>query len=518
MDTNCIETNKQEIIEEKYIKKNEQTEVIQNTKKRKIETEQDLESTLKLRSTVGSLSSHSFFSRTANHTDIYDEKKFATNIPNIIKPSKHLQIIKNHIPFSTKYPALRFTIQKNYNKARVSLLELPHGIVETPVFMPVGTQGSIKGLCTKQLEEFSNIKLILGNTYHLGIRPGTDVIFHKGGLHQFQNWDNNLLTDSGGFQMVSLFKLAKITEEGVNFISPVDGSDLLLTPERFVQIFFSFFKYKSNYIHILHRSMQYQNEIGSDIMMALDDVCHVLTTGERVQQAMERTIRWQDRCIKAHKRPNIQNQFGIVQGGLQLDLRIKCLQEQVKRDLPGYAIGGLSGGEEKELFWRIVDLCTDYLPNTKPRYCMGVGYPLDILACVALGVDMFDCVWPSRTARFGSAIVSTGVLKLPRKQYQNDIDILCDKCPCIICSKYKMPRFYLHHLCGKSLGCSLLTIHNLTYMSYFMESIRKSLKENTFPQFVTSQLKNHYPDHIIPLWLYNVFSHTGCLVETFSSS
>eukprot|EP01095_Lingulamoeba_sp_RSL-Kostka_P006277 TRINITY_DN1963_c0_g1_i1.p1 TRINITY_DN1963_c0_g1~~TRINITY_DN1963_c0_g1_i1.p1 ORF type:complete len:305 (-),score=109.28 TRINITY_DN1963_c0_g1_i1:661-1575(-) len=284
-------------------------------------------------------------------------------------------------PNNPESPALHFEILGEWNRARASKLTLPHATCNTPIFMPVGTQGTIKGLTSEQIKEL-NCGIILGNTYHLGNRPGIDVMNKVGGLHKFMNYNGNILTDSGGFQMVSLLKLAHITEEGVKFKSPHDGTEMMLTPEE---------------------SMRVQNAIGADIMMALDDVVHSTTTGERLEEAMYRTLRWIDRCIEAHKRPKVQNLFGIVQGGLNADLRSICLREMKKRtQLPGFAIGGLSGGESKDKFWRIVEQCTrpldqetgieEGLPRNKPRYLMGVGYAVDLVVCTSLGVDMFDCV------------------------------------------------------------------------------------------------------------------------------
>ncbi len=429
-----------------------------------------------------SQSNAGLFSTTASHLSNFSAEEFASIKSDVPEPSTHLSTIANFTPFSERSPALRFTPLRSHGKARAGLLELPHGTVETPVFMPVGTQGTIKGICAKQVEDMG-IKIILGNTYHLGVRPGTDVIHRKGGLHNFMNWNNNLLTDSGGFQMVSLVELAEINEDGVKFKSPVDGSMLLLTPER---------------------SIQYQNEIGADIMMALDDVCHSLTVGPRVEEAMERSIRWLDRCIKAHKKPHIQNLFGIIQGGLQEKLRLRCLEAMIKMDLPGYAIGGLAGGEEKRYFWRMVNVCTEHLPVGKPRYLMGVGYPVDLLVCVAMGVDMFDCVWPCRTARFGTAIVPTGLLKLNKSEYANDNRVICDECPCDVCSKYKYPRSMLHLIAGKqALGCHLLTIHNMHYMAHYMKQMRQSLLDGTFEQFVYKHLLLNFPDRNIPSWVYD---------------
>ncbi|KJE93636.1 queuine tRNA-ribosyltransferase [Capsaspora owczarzaki ATCC 30864] len=279
---------------------------------------------------------------------------------------------------SSVSPALSFqvTARCSTTKARVSRLVLPHSTVDTPVFMPVGTQGTMKGLTSEQVESLG-CQLILGNTYHLGTRPGPALLQQLGGLHKFMNWNRSLLTDSGGFQMVSLLALAEITEEGVRFQSPHDGSMLMLTPEK---------------------SMELQNVIGADIMMQLDDVVSSLISGPRVVEAMHRSIRWLDRCIEAHSAPHKQSLFAIIQGGLDNNLRTQCVAEMVKRDLPGYAIGGLSGGEQKDPFWRVVDHCTNLLPENKPRYLMGVGYAVDLVVCSALGVDMFDCVFPTRTA------------------------------------------------------------------------------------------------------------------------
>ncbi|KAJ7298494.1 hypothetical protein O6H91_Y570300 [Diphasiastrum complanatum] len=243
--------------------------------------------------------------------------------------------------------------------------------------------GTVKGLTSSQLED-AGCQIVLGNTYHLALRPGADLLEQLGGLHHFMNWSRALLTDSGGFQMVSLLHLADITEAGVTFQSPVDGTSMLLTPEESIHI---------------------QNKIGADIIMALDDVVKTTITGPRIEEAMYRTLRWIDRCIAAHSRPSEQNLFGIVQGGLDPHLRDVCCQGLVDRNLPGYAIGGLAGGEDKDSFWRVVAQCTAQLPEDKPRYVMGVGFPLDIVVCSALGADMYDCVYPTRTARFGTALI-----------------------------------------------------------------------------------------------------------------
>ncbi|PTU20239.1 hypothetical protein P175DRAFT_0517219 [Aspergillus ochraceoroseus IBT 24754] len=318
-------------------------------------------------------------------------------------------------------------------KARASTLHLPHGSVPLPIFMPVATQASLKGLTYDQLKD-TGCMLCLNNTYHLGLKPGQAVLDTVGGAHKLQGWDRNILTDSGGFQMVSLLKLANVTEEGVRFLSPHDGTPMLLTPEH---------------------SISLQNSIGSDIIMQLDDV--IATTSPdhaRIEEAMERSVRWLDRCIEAHKNPETQNLFCIIQGGLDLELRKKCCAEMVARDTPGIAIGGLSGGEAKEEFCKVVDTCTDLLPEYKPRYVMGVGYPEDLIVGVALGADMFDCVWPTRTARFGNAVVSTGTLNLRNAAFACDFSPVEEGCTCATCRPREqgglgITRAYIHHLAAK---------------------------------------------------------------------
>ena len=294
-------------------------------------------------------------------------------------------------PAATSASALTFEVLSRFNRARVARMVLPHFVCETPMFMPVGTQGSVKGLTSQQLETLG-CQVILGNTYHLENRPGSELVASAGGMHAFMNWRRGMLTDSGGFQMVSLLHLAEITEQGVTFQSPVDGAPMLLTPEHSIGI---------------------QNRIGADIIMALDDVVPALeASAARFEEAAHRTLRWIDRCVAAHARPSEQSLFGIVQGGTDARLRQLCLEGLVSRDLPGYAIGGLVGGEDKAAFWRTVAQCAAALPPGKPRYVMGVGYPLDIVVCSALGADMYDSVYPTRTGRFGTALVPEGTLRL----------------------------------------------------------------------------------------------------------
>ncbi|KAL2832420.1 hypothetical protein BDW59DRAFT_169325 [Aspergillus cavernicola] len=385
--------------------------------------------------------------------------------------------------------ALTFDLHRKCSttKARASTLHLPHGSVPLPIFMPVATQASLKGLTYDQLKE-TGCMLCLNNTYHLGLKPGQAVLDEVGGAHKLQGWDRNILTDSGGFQMVSLLKLANVTEEGVRFLSPHDGSPMLLTPEH---------------------SISLQNSIGSDIIMQLDDV--IATTSPdhaRIHEAMERSIRWLDRCIEGHKNPETQNLFCIIQGGLDLELRKKCCEEMVARGTPGIAIGGLSGGEAKEEFCKVVDTCTGLLPDYKPRYVMGVGYPEDLIVGIALGADMFDCVWPTRTARFGNAIVSTGNLNLRSTVFAHDFGPVEEGCTCKICTPRDkgglgITRAYIHHLAAKeTAGAHLLTIHNVHYVLSLMGRARHAILEDRFPAFLRDFFLRFYGEKMkIPPWV-----------------
>eukprot|EP00771_Trimastix_marina_P001095 gnl/Trimastix_PCT/2135.p1 GENE.gnl/Trimastix_PCT/2135~~gnl/Trimastix_PCT/2135.p1 ORF type:complete len:407 (+),score=99.78 gnl/Trimastix_PCT/2135:41-1261(+) len=393
---------------------------------------------------------------------------------------------------SSDSPALSFRVLKTWNKARRSIIQLPHGRCDTPMFMPVGTQGTIKGLTSEQIESVGpdGPSIILGNTYFLSLRPGADKVAALGGVHEMMNWRRNILTDSGGFQMVSLLDLAEFSEEGVRFTSPVDGTSMLLSPEK---------------------SIGLQNQIGSDIMMALDDVVSSTTTGPRVEEAMERTVRWLDRCLAAHSRPSEQNLFAIVQGGLDADLRRRCVAEFLKRDaqIPGYAIGGLSGGEDKNHFWRVVHLCTDLLPPNKPRYVMGVGYPLDLVVCVALGADMFDCVYPCRTARFGTALadVPGGVVPLRSDRYARVEGPIDPGCPCRVCTEYSCAR--LHQLACREGGAELLTIHNIAYQMHLMRRVRDAITDGSFPSFVQRFVATLYPEGTCPGWARDALAAVG---------
>lgn len=386
-------------------------------------------------------------------------------------------------------PALRFEVHATWNKARASTLHLPHHSALTPMFMPVGTQAAIKGLEPSQLTDPTvDAQLILANTYHLALRPGGEVVRHMGGIHNFMNWPRAILTDSGGFQMVSLLQFSTVSETGVHFQSPVDGTEMLLSPEKSIAI---------------------QNDIGADIIMALDDVVSSTTTGPRVEEACHRTLRWIDRCITAHARPTEQNLFGIVQGGLDFRLRDICCRGLVKKNLPGYAIGGLSGGEEKDIFWKVVNQCTDILPESKPRYCMGVGYPEDLVVCVALGADMFDCVYPARTARFGTALVPSGLLKIRNATMATDSRPIQEDCSCHTCRNYS--RAYLHLLSPKdgSVGAQLLTLHNIAYLTRLMGRARQAILDGRFESFVQNFMLNLYPDRRYPTWSKDALTSAG---------
>ncbi|XP_026694570.2 queuine tRNA-ribosyltransferase catalytic subunit 1 [Ciona intestinalis] len=378
--------------------------------------------------------------------------------------------------------------QCSTTKARFGKLSLPHQVVDTPVFMPVGTQGTLKGLIPEQLENIG-IQIILGNTYHLGNQPGEEILKQAGGLHEFMGWRRALLTDSGGFQMVSLIKLSELSEEGVKFVHPRDGAEMLLTPEK---------------------SMAIQNAIGADIMMQLDDVVTSTETNQdRFKEATARSVRWLDRCISAHKRTD-QFLFPIIQGGLDEELRKKCLHEMTARPVPGFAVGGLSGGECKDDFWKMVTVSTDGLPKDKPRYLMGVGYAADLIMCVALGCDMFDCVFPTRTARFGSALVPTGQLQIKNVSYATDLSPIQNDCTCTTCRTYT--RAYLHILfrTGHPSACHMVTVHNLMYQFTLMRKIREAIAEDNFPEFIkTSYLQLFGNPSKYPSWAVDAFASVG---------
>lgn len=359
---------------------------------------------------------------------------------------------------------------------------------ETPIFMPVATQGSLKGLTPEQILSLPHSPpIILGNTYHLGTRPGPELLDEAGGLHKWMDWPHGILTDSGGFQMVSLSKLCNISEEGVRFAAPhAADAEIFLRPE--------------DSIHI-------QNSIGSNIAMMLDDVVPSTLEGPRVGEAMHRTIRWLDRAIAAHKRPHDQAIFAIVQGGLDQEMRHYCAVEMVKRKehLGGFAIGGLSGGEAKEIFWQSVKTSAKALPDDMPRYCMGVGYAEDIAVCIALGVDMFDCVFPTRTARFGTALMMTGSQNVSK--WKNDDRPIEDDCECYTCKHYS--RSSLFHIRSTPMCGQLLSLHNVEFQNRLTSFLREGIKTNTFDKRIKTFFDKRYPNHDYPQWIIDALKSEG---------
>lgn len=389
---------------------------------------------------------------------------------------------------SSNSPALSFQVLAECGRARTARMTLPHYTCETPMFMPVGTQGSVKGLTSEQLQK-AGCQVVLGNTYHLENRPGSEVVETLGGLHSFINWPRGMLTDSGGFQMVSLLHLADITEEGVTFQSPTDGKTMLLTPEHSIAV---------------------QNRLGADIIMALDDVVpSTATDPARFEEATHRTTRWIDRCIAAHARPTEQSLFAIVQGGLDSRLREISIKGLVERDTPGYAVGGLAGGEDKRAFVRVVAQCVAALPAGKPRYVMGIGYPLDVVICSALGADMYDSVYPTRTARFGVALVPEGVLRLKNSEFAEDFRPLEPGCDCMVCSRYT--RAFLHPLVARNIAfaSNLISCHNVTFMQRLTAQLRAAIRENRLADYVRQTVCNHFPSGDVPGWVQDGCSLAG---------
>jgi len=363
---------------------------------------------------------------------------------------------------------LKFDLLKTDGHARRGRLTLNHGVVETPVFMPVGTYGTVKGVMPRSLEEMG-AQIILGNTFHLWMRPGLDVITQFGGLHRFEAWNKPMLTDSGGFQVWSLGEMRKISEEGVKFASPVNGDKLFLTPEI---------------------SMQIQTVLNSDIVMQFDEctpyeVKGHITTEPEARKSMELSLRWAKRSqTEFAKLANPNALFGIVQGGMFESLRQESLDQLVEMDFPGYAVGGVSVGEPKDEMLRIMAHTPHRLPANKPRYLMGVGTPEDLVEGVAQGVDMFDCVMPTRNARNGHLFTRFGDLKIRNAKHRASEAPVDETCSCYTCKGFS--RAYLHHLdrCGEMLGPMLASIHNLHYYVNLMREVRLALEEDRFPAFV----------------------------------
>lgn len=359
--------------------------------------------------------------------------------------------------------AVRYELIKEASdsKARLGKLHTPHGIIETPIFMPVGTRATVKTMTPDELKDLG-AQIILGNTYHLYLRPGHKLIEEAGGLHNFMNWDKPILTDSGGFQVFSLGDLRKISEEGVEFRSHIDGSKHFISPEK---------------------SMEIQNSLGSDIMMAFDECAPYPSDWDYVKNSLERTTRWAKRCKEAHHKPDVQALFGIVQGGMYKDLREQSAKEIIDLDFPGYAVGGLSVGEPADLMYEVLDYTVPLLPKNKPRYLMGVGSPDYLFEAVIRGIDMADCVLPTRIARNGTVLTSRGKLVVRNAKYSRDFSSLDPECECYACKNFS--RAYIRHLFNvdEILGARLATIHNLHFLIKLMENIRMAIKEDRLLQY-----------------------------------
>ncbi len=357
--------------------------------------------------------------------------------------------------------AMQFKLSTTSGKARRGELSFPRGKVQTPAFMPVGTYGTVKGMLPRDIKEIG-AEIILGNTFHLMLRPGTEVVKKHGDLHDFIQWQGPILTDSGGFQVFSLGDMRKISEKGVEFKSPIDGSPVFIDPEK---------------------SMQVQRDLGSDVVMIFDECTPYPATEKQANDSMQLSLRWAERSKKAHG-DNPSALFGIVQGGMYETLRDESMAGLEEIGFDGYAIGGLSVGEPKEDMIRILEHLGDNMPADKPRYLMGVGKPADLVEAVLRGIDMFDCVMPTRNARNGHLFTSTGVIKIRNAVHRGDTSPLDAECDCYTCQNFT--RGYLHHLdkCGEILGAQLNTIHNLRYYQNLMQGLRDAIENDQLDEFV----------------------------------
>ncbi|MFK9091324.1 tRNA guanosine(34) transglycosylase Tgt [Bacillus salipaludis] len=359
--------------------------------------------------------------------------------------------------------AIRYELIKTCKQtgARLGRVHTPHGSFDTPAFMPVGTLATVKTMSPEDLKEMG-AGIILSNTYHLWLRPGHEIIKEAGGLHKFMNWDRAILTDSGGFQVFSLSEFRKIEEEGVHFRNHMSGEKLFLSPEK---------------------AMEIQNALGSDIMMAFDECPPFPATFEYMKKSVERTSRWAERCLHAHQRPEDQGLFGIVQGGEFAELRKQSARDLTSLDFPGYAVGGLSVGEPKDIMNRMLEFTTPLLPANKPRYLMGVGSPDSLIDGSIRGIDMFDCVLPTRIARNGTLMTSGGRLVVKNAQYARDFGPLDPECDCYTCRNYS--RAYIRHLikCDETFGIRLTSYHNLYFLLRLMEKVRQAIMEDRLGDF-----------------------------------
>ena len=355
---------------------------------------------------------------------------------------------------------MQFKVSATDGKARRGEMQFPRGKVQTPAFMPVGTYGTVKGMLPRDIEEIG-AEMILGNTFHLMLRPGTEVIKAHGDLHDFTQWQGPILTDSGGFQVFSLGDMRNITEEGVKFKSPIDGSPVFIDPETSIQV---------------------QRDLGSDVVMIFDECTPYPATEQEAEVSMQLSLRWAQRSKDAHGE-NPSALFGIVQGGMYESLRDQSLAGLVDIDFDGFAIGGLSVGEPKEDMLRVLDHLADTMPSDKPRYLMGVGKPADLVEGVRRGIDMFDCVMPTRNARNGHLFTSTGVIKIRNAKHRHDSATLDAECDCYTCTNFS--RGYLHHLekCGEMLSAQLNTIHNLRFYQRLMSGLRDAITEGQLDAF-----------------------------------
>lgn len=358
-----------------------------------------------------------------------------------------------------------FTLLHTDGAARAGLLMTRHGPIETPMFMPVGTQATVKGLTPEMVRE-AGAQIILGNTYHLALRPGDELIRDLGGLHRFMNWPGPILTDSGGFQVFSLAGQVKVTDHGAQFQSHIDGSLLELTPERAIEI---------------------QQNLGSDIAMVLDECPPADSSPARMRSAVERSVKWAARCQAHQTRPD-QALFAIVQGGLDIELRAACARELVAMDFPGYALGGFSVGEQPEAMHAALPACAALLPEHKPRYLMGVGRPQDLIVGVAAGIDLFDCVMPTRNGRNALAFTADGPIRLRNARHRRDSAPIESGCRCYCCANYS--RAYLHHLfaADEMLGPTLLSLHNIAFYLRLMREARQAIQDRRFAAFAAGCL------------------------------
>lgn len=368
--------------------------------------------------------------------------------------------------------AIRYELIKTCKQsgARLGRIHTPHGIIDTPIFMPVGTQATVKAMTPEELKEM-DARIILSNTYHLYLRPGHRLIEKAGGLHRFMNWDRAILTDSGGFQVFSLGALRKIKEEGVYFNSHLDGSKHFIGPEEAIEI---------------------QNALGADIIMSFDECAPYPAEYDYVKQSLERTSRWAQRGKQAHRYPERQALFGIVQGGMYKDLRYQSAMQLMEIDFPGYSIGGLSVGEPKEMMYEVLDYTVPLLPKDKPRYLMGVGSPDDLIEGVVRGIDMFDCVLPTRIARNGTAMTSEGKVVVRNASYQEDFTALDSNCDCYTCRNYS--RAYIRHLvkANEILSSRLITTHNLHFLLDLMHKVRQAILEDRLLDFRREFFAQYY--------------------------